>query len=347
MNLHTPQGHQSGFASFDALQLDEEGKAVYKAILADFGADIAGLSSRLDISQGRLREILARLSELSLIRATLEAPEHYRAVDPNVAAHMLIAHHQERIAAEQRRVAQIQLLAAELTSDVVNGARPHGYPDGVEQLHGIEAIRDRIGTLVKSVTGAVMTFAPGGAQSEASLERAKPQDRELLRRGIRMRTLYLDSCRNSPATMEYAQWLTEFGGEVRTAVSLPIRLMILDHTTAVLATDDKDSAAGALVLRDDGTLAALCALFERCWETAAPLGAKVRGRDESGLTAQETEALRLLGQGLTDEAVAARLGVSPRTARRIAANVMALLGARSRFQAGVRAGARGWLSGDE
>ncbi|MFD0508144.1 response regulator transcription factor [Streptomyces chiangmaiensis] len=58
---------------------------------------------------------------------------------------------------------------------------------------------------------------------------------------------------------------------------------------------------------------------------------------------QETELLRLLGQGLTDQAIAVRLGVSHRTAQRFAASLMEKLGARSRFEAGFKAAARGWL----
>ncbi|MCM4081122.1 helix-turn-helix domain-containing protein [Paractinoplanes hotanensis] len=51
--------------------------------------------------------------------------------------------------------------------------------------------------------------------------------------------------------------------------------------------------------------------------------------------------LGLLATGLTDESVAARLGVSERTVRRTMAAVMARLGARSRFQAGLIAARQG------
>jgi DNA-binding NarL/FixJ family response regulator len=50
-----------------------------------------------------------------------------------------------------------------------------------------------------------------------------------------------------------------------------------------------------------------------------------------------------LAEGHTDEAIAKRLGVSHRTARRIASDLMDRLGARSRFEAGVRAVQQGWL----
>lgn len=53
--------------------------------------------------------------------------------------------------------------------------------------------------------------------------------------------------------------------------------------------------------------------------------------------------MRLLAEGHTDDAIGKRLGVSPRTARRIATDLMERLGARSRFEAGVRAVRQGWL----
>lgn len=46
---------------------------------------------------------------------------------------------------------------------------------------------------------------------------------------------------------------------------------------------------------------------------------------------------------MTDDAIAKRLGVSPRTARRVANDMMERLGARSRFQAGALAVQHGWL----
>ena len=51
--------------------------------------------------------------------------------------------------------------------------------------------------------------------------------------------------------------------------------------------------------------------------------------------------LRMLTTGLTDEAAARRMGMSLRTYRRRVAELMRLLEAESRFQAGVRAGELG------
>ncbi|WAZ19971.1 LuxR C-terminal-related transcriptional regulator [Streptomyces cinnabarinus] len=329
-----------------ALGLDRTCESVYRALLARPQLGLAELREDLGLSDADLRTALDKLSELALIRTSFDAPHSFRAVDPEIGVQALIARQQERLASEQQRIEQLRLAAAHLTAEF-SLARPRHITEAVEHLEGIEEIRDRISILVKDVASDVMTLAPDGAQTAENMDAAHPQDLELLERGVRMRTVYLDSVRNSPATTTYAKWLTGLGGEVRTAPSLPIRLMILDHRTAIVPTDEADSGAGALVVTASGTLTALNALFETIWENAVPLGTATRDRNERGLTPQEAETLRLLSRGLTDEVVAKRLGVSPRTARRIAADLMELLGARSRFQAGCRAVARGWLTGDE
>lgn len=329
-----------------ALGLDETCESVYRLLLTEPQMELTELRDKLALSDADLRQALDRLSEVSLIRASFGAPLRFRAVDPEIGVQTLIVRQQERLAAEQQRVEQLRVAAAHLTAEF-SMVRPRSVTD-VERLDSLEEIRDRIRVLVKDVRSEVMTLAPDGAQTTENMEAAHPQDRALLERGVRMRTVYLDSVRNNSATTQYANWLAETGGQVRTAASLPIRLMIMDRKAAIVPTDGGNSAAGALVLTADGTVTALCALFETIWDNSVPLGSgSARDRDERGLTAQEAEALRLLGQGLTDEVVAKRLGVSPRTARRIAADLMELFGARSRFQAGCRAVAKGWLSGDE
>ena len=59
---------------------------------------------------------------------------------------------------------------------------------------------------------------------------------------------------------------------------------------------------------------------------------------------QELEILRLLAQGLTDDAVARRVGLAKRTYHRRIDILWSKLGAKSRFQAGALASRRGWLS---
>jgi DNA-binding CsgD family transcriptional regulator len=119
------------------------------------------------------------------------------------------------------------------------------------------------------------------------------------------------------------------------AAALPAGLFVFDHHTALVLTD---SAAEPVLLSDRGSVALLSAFFERVWADAPPVGAV-----GEHLTDQQATTVRLLADGHTDEAIAKRLGVSARTARRIVMRLMDRLGARGRFQAGVRAVEAGWL----
>ncbi|WP_316781966.1 response regulator transcription factor [Streptomyces sasae] len=79
--------------------------------------------------------------------------------------------------------------------------------------------------------------------------------------------------------------------------------------------------------------------FEPCRRQAVPLHGEVG--DELG--DEGRSLLALMAAGLKDEAIARRLGWSPRTMRRRVSALLALLGATNRFQAGAIAARRGWL----
>ncbi|MFF7457124.1 helix-turn-helix domain-containing protein [Kitasatospora sp. NPDC008115] len=324
-----------------ALGLDTAAEAVYRVMLAHPDDGVTAVARRLGQDEHQVRTALDRLSELALLRPSAERQGELRAVSPDIGMEILMARQQAELAAQQLRVEASRAAAAELIADYAQLRPAVGHP-GVEQLVGLDRIRDRLATLTREVREEVMTFAPDGGQQPANIEAAKPLDADLLDRGIRMRTVYLDSVRNSPHTVEYVNWLAERGGRVRTAPSLPTRMILVDRATAVIPVRSDDTAAGAVVLTGHGTLVALCALFESVWAGARPLGEQA-SRDEHGLNAQEAACIRLLAEGHTDEAIAKRLGVSPRTARRLATDLMERLGARSRFEAGVRAVQNGWL----
>lgn len=77
-------------------------------------------------------------------------------------------------------------------------------------------------------------------------------------------------------------------------------------------------------------------LVDALWDAGRPVAA-TRPAGSPGRT------LELLASGLTDRVAAAHLNISERTYRRQVAELMDRLGARSRFEAGVRAAARGWV----
>ncbi|MFE7590386.1 helix-turn-helix domain-containing protein [Kitasatospora sp. NPDC057512] len=323
------------------LGLDTASEAVYRAMLARPQDGVLGLCGAVGLTEAQVRSALDTLSELALVRPSHERDGALRAVSPDVGMEILMARQQAELAVQRQRIEASRVAAAQLIADF-SDLRPATAHAGVEHLVGLDAIRDRLASLTRGVKDEVMTFAPDGGHTPESIAAARPLDEELLGRGVKIRTVYLESAGNSAPTVAYTAWLAARGGQVRVVPSLPTRMIVVDRATAVIPVNSDDTAAAAVVLTGHGTLTALCALFENVWDAARPLvGPAVR--DSRGLSGQESAALRLLSEGHTDEAIAKRLGVSPRTARRIATELMERLGARSRFEAGVRAVQHGWL----
>ncbi|WP_330331871.1 LuxR C-terminal-related transcriptional regulator [Streptomyces sp. NBC_00536] len=324
-----------------ALGLNAVAESVYRAMLADPRGGVAELVEAVGAPRPEVLDALDLLSELALVRPSAEQEGRLRAVSPDIGMEILMARQQAELAAQQQRVEASRAVAAQLIAEYAD-LRPAASSPGVEQLIGIDEIRDCLTRLTRDVTTEVMSFAPGGAQPAAQMDASRPLDGQLLGRGVRMRTVYLNSVRNDQPTVEYANWLAGLGGQVRTVPALPTRMIITDRATAVIPVSSDDTSAGAVVLTGQGTLTALCALFESVWSGAQPLG-EAAPTDSGGLSPQESTTIALLAQGHTDESIAKRLGVSQRTARRIATDLMERLGARSRFEAGVRCVQRGWL----
>ncbi|MFF0429135.1 LuxR C-terminal-related transcriptional regulator [Streptomyces sp. NPDC004520] len=325
----------------ELLGLDTEAERVYRALLAHPDEGVSALAQRLMLSESDLRGCLDRLSALALIQPGSQEGTGFRPLDAERAMELLLARQQAELAAHQQKVEASRAAAAQLIAEC-STLRPSTACPDAERLTGPAEIRDRLARLAADTQHEIMTFAPGGAHTAADLEASRGPNAALLDRGVTMRTVYLDSVRNHKPTLEHVDWLHRHGGQVRTAPTLPVRMIISDRREAVLPLHTSDAHTGAVVLTGEGTIAALCALFESIWQNATPLGT-MADRDEDGLTRQHREALHLLVQGLTDEAIAKRLGVSPRTARRIAAELMEVLEARSRFQAGAHAVQNGWL----
>jgi DNA-binding CsgD family transcriptional regulator/sugar-specific transcriptional regulator TrmB len=326
----------------EAFGVGQLAESAYLTMLRYPDAGVAELADRLGVSEHVVRETLDELARLSLLRPSWEDPRLLRPVSPEIGLEFLLARQEAELTRRQHQLEDGRAALAMLVAEQA-GRRPASHPN-VEELVGVDAVRDRLEQLTMAAQSDVMAFAPGGAHTPESLMASQPLDQQLLERGVNVRTIYLDSVRNDQSTANYAQWLTGMGGQVRTVPVLPLRMIVVDRSTALVPINPDRSKAGAAVLRSPGAVAAMVALFEQVWNTANPLG-EPKSRTEGGLTAQEGAVLQLLARGDTDEVVARNLGVSVRTVRRIASELMAKLGARSRFQAGARAVERGWLNG--
>jgi DNA-binding NarL/FixJ family response regulator len=169
-------------------------------------------------------------------------------------------------------------------------------------------------------------------------------DHENLRRGVRYRVVVPDTARTAPVLASRLCALALAGADTRTAPDVPTDALVIDGSVVVFPVDRTATgrALGSAVFRLPSVVTTTVSLFERVWLSAVPMTPTDRP-DVAGLTARERELLTLLSSGSTDESAATRLDVSVRTVRRMVADIMGRLGARSRFQAGVKAADRGWL----
>ncbi len=163
-------------------------------------------------------------------------------------------------------------------------------------------------------------------------------------RGFTVRKLMSPVVLADEAQRAHLLRLRAAGSQVRiSSAPLPHETIIVDRRVAILAGPPAPtSAAGReyTVTSSPALVGGVYSLFTAAWEAAIDFGAYLRG-EVPELAPEAQEVLRALGAGLTDEAAARRLGTSLRTYRRRVAELMAMLEAGSRFQAGVRAGELG------
>lgn len=327
---------------FGILGLTSLQEAVYRAALDGPHLSVDELAEKLDLTVDEVRSARRALLDMRVMRTSREEPGRLFPVDPVVGLQDLIARENEQLLERQQRIAASQTLVLRMLEKRELATRASGVDGGMERLVGVDTVQQRLERLSCDVQRSVMTFMPGGAQSPAALEAARENDGRARARGVAIRTVGLNSVRVAEGTLSYARWLTDCGGEFRTACVLPPRMVVVDQRFALVPIDPDNTRVGALFLTEPGLVALLVALFEQIWEVSTPLGAD-RHPNRDGLSPQEKKLLTLIAHGNTDESAAAKMFISPRTARRMMASIMERLGARSRFEAGVRAAQNGWL----
>ncbi|WP_031068505.1 LuxR C-terminal-related transcriptional regulator [Streptomyces sp. NRRL WC-3742] len=321
----------------EVLGLTTSAAAVYQAMLDHPSYGVDEIADHCGLTSVEVHDQFDELSRLTLLRVSVDRPGLMRAVSPEIGLAGVLAVQEAELAARQAKLAASRAAVTQMVAARAEHRAGHG-----ERLLGMDAIQGRLERMGHEATTEVLSSQPG-CQRPEDLDAGRPADAEALGRGITMRTLYQDATRSQPHVGAYAHWLLGRGSEVRTAPTIPQRMVVVDRTQALVPIDPADNRKGALYITEPGILAALLDFYEQAWNTAVPLGAAQPEDPRTGLTATERELLRLLSSGLTDDAVGQRLGVSSRTVGRHMSSIMERLGASSRFEAGIKAAHRGWL----
>lgn len=314
--------------------------SAYTALYQEPGLSVLDLAARLGRSADEIWIILEQMTELSLIHAPEEDHPVVFVKHPALAMQQLISREQALLAERWQHLEHgYKALSSVMPAFITRHGRPSD--DCIpEHLGGLAAVRQRLEELGSNARQEIMSFSPTAANPTNTRTVSRALNLATLHRRVAMKTLYPDSITFEPAAVEYAKELIAAGAQVRITPSLPLRLIIVDREVAVVPLDPSDGTAGALVVKDVGTVTALVALFEAFWDSARELCDDQRQTD---CTPLERAILRQLAMGAKDEAVARQFGLSVRTLRRGIADMMERLQARSRFELGARSVLRGWF----
>ncbi|WP_299538858.1 LuxR family transcriptional regulator [uncultured Streptomyces sp.] len=328
---------------WQALGLGADELRLYEALLdAPAHSSRAALARSLGLTARRVGNALDRLAEHGFTHPARGRPAPLpSAVAPSTALRNLIhlrqAELMRRSAALEELTASVDRMAATLLDSVnAPGAT------GIETVRGGAAIAARVASLLVSASEEVALLdRPPYAASRPDGMPAPLDVTEPVRRGVRVRVA-VD--REGLSFQGRARGLGELalrGVHIRVGTDLPTKLITVDRRVTLLPpTDAADPTASALVVSDALLSNALVPLFESVWERAVPIGAVSDDR----ITDEDRELLTMLASGLKDEAMARRLDVHVHTVRRRITRLMRALDAETRFQAGVRAALRGWLT---
>jgi DNA-binding CsgD family transcriptional regulator/sugar-specific transcriptional regulator TrmB len=325
----------------EPLGLDEATFAVYHALLSHPDSTPEQIAALVNRSEPEVHELMDKLRMLELLVPTWTNPGGEHAVHPRVGLTGL---------AERRRTELTKMLgelkeaesSAEVVAEQYNELLTARSSGDVEVLKGRANASRRIEELALKCRDTFWGFVPAHIDDTIQPAERSP-DFDHLERGLKMRTIYLQSMTQSRHALEYAAKMHRLGGEVRATPTLPMRLLIFDQEIAIMPMDPLNPTAGALIHRSPGVVSLALSLFDAYWSRATELFDPDDRDDDAPLTPHEAEVLRLLAGGAKDEQVARLLGISLRTARRITANLSERLDAASRFELGVAAAKRGWV----
>ncbi|MBF6046155.1 hypothetical protein GO001_13100 [Streptomyces sp. NRRL B-1677] len=313
---------------------------------------------RLDVPRAVVRAAVDDLSRLHLLRPAEEAPDaarptgelaggagrdtEYAARNPDVAVTHVTGPIEARIQQLHRESERMSSHVLAMKPVFEESWHGHFTRTPIEYLTLPDAIRsalERLSATARTEVAAAHPDVPDPAALEEGLQRTT----ELTARGVLVRTLYPHSVLTHAHVQQHLSRMAELGARVRTTAHVPDRVLIFDAGTAVLADHGSSpgDGKGALAVRDPSLVRFLYRSWESAWESARPFTGS--GDDGSAKDELRRSILELLESGMKDGMAARRLAMSVTTYRRHVTELLAELGAQSRFQAGSYARRAGLL----
>ncbi len=313
-----------------SIGLSRSAELVYRTMLGRLRWQRPDLAQALGWSPDEVRRVVDNLHSDGLVTESADEEGAVRAIEPCLALPALAARHCRTSGDGLIPTTEVleRFVAAHERS--IDRCRDRVEPGGLDEIGGC------VERLVARATREVSLLVP--AYTAGSFEFAKEIIEMLLRNGVTIRLIWSAHLLATPVVNAYAKWLLTRTVVPRIVEYVPSRAIIVDRAAAVAL----DPVRGARLIRRAFAVEPLNETADELWKQGTPVSRSDAHPSDAPQSRNEV-VLRLLAKGLTDDAVARRIGVSVRTVRNDVASAMSVLEARSRFQAGVLAARRGLI----
>lgn len=267
--------------------------------------------------------VVGELTGCGMAQVLPHSPAHpawLQPAHPDLALLGVLASHQHRLAKDQELLLDGSRRLADARARF--GARVNGqFPE-----HLVSVISDR--AEISQLSASLVNTARHDWMTLENLQNEMPLTEDFAQpplpgsQGlVRCRSVYDASVMNDPVGRRIVRSCAEAGEQARLLPGVPMKMKLADHTTAMLPLTPAGTA-GALVIRAPVIIAALREYFEMLWGQAMPLTAQRPAVREDRLTRTQQTVLELMAEGLHDDAIGRRAGISTTTVRRHIAAIM-------------------------
>lgn len=338
-----------GISAFD--------ERIYRGVLACPGITVQELVMRSGEGAGRIQASLSRLRAKGLVSRLWGRSPRWTVTNPGSAIRSLVRGLQSELDQLTDTADELEAAFRTVGQDPEEGGQ-------FEVLAGPEEQARWYVRLQQEAKEEVLTFdCPPYV-----LDYHNPLQTDLLRSGVRYRTIYVPEAFDHAGALDEVGSLIKAGEEARVLPRLPFKMAIVDRWRAVMPMHMDPPLTRGVLISGSTMVVALVELFERLWREALPVrpelwqdtpatpkpadatdptsGKRVEadpsggGPEAAELGPEDRRLLALLAAGLKDDAIARQLGTSPRSLRRRLRHLLDQLNAETRFQAGAQASRR-------
>ncbi|RJQ75396.1 DNA-binding response regulator [Pseudonocardiaceae bacterium YIM PH 21723] len=293
--------------------------------------ELGGGPDQVEVASPAVTELL----DLGLAFRSGDGDGLLRPVDKAVALRLLIEQRQNEAIRTQHRILDAwNKLTTLLPREF--GSSSAGMVDGVVPLADFDEVVTRAAELYPSARKHLRGIETGEFPTRPTVDRllTPPQ----LATGAKYRMIYEVRYAGTQVGAKIVEESARLGEEVRLRPDVPVKMLHVDDSVALLSTDRTGSTA--LLIRAPELLVMLASWFDLLWTDPATIAREPT--IDPVLNDTQRRVLELLAvEG--DEAIARRLRMSSSTVSRHVKAIYAALGVDNRFAAGFAAAKRGWL----